>query len=90
MKHTKGAAEVGRIDSDRFARRGLLLEDLHHGLVVGLVDLGQGLLKQWAVLIATGVKHLVEAESGVAQEDLSVLQPLVVVGDGKVKLMRNR
>ena len=46
-------------------------------------------LDQRAVFKAAGVEHLVQAEGGMAQQDLGVLEPLVVVGHGEVDLVRH-
>ena len=59
----------------------LLAEDLHHGLVLSLADLREGLGDEGAIFKAAGVEHFVEAEGGVAEEHFSVLETLVVVGD---------
>ena len=50
----------------RRPRSGSFSEDLHHGILLGLIDLGQGLLHQRAVFIVARVQHLIQAESGVA------------------------
>jgi hypothetical protein len=62
----------------------LFAEDLHHGFVLGLVDLGEGLGDEGAVVEAAVVEHLIEAEGGVAEEDLGVFEALVVVCHGEV------
>jgi len=59
-------------------------EDLHHGFALSLVDLGQGVLHQWAVFKAAVAQHFAEAERAVAEQDLDILEALVVVGDRDV------
>ena len=44
-------------------------------------------LDQRAVFKAAAVQHFVQAEGGVAQQDLGILDALVVVGHGEVNLV---
>jgi hypothetical protein len=66
----------------------LFSEDLHHGFILGLIDLSQGLCHQGTVFKAAVVQHLVEPEGGVAEQDLSVLKAFVVLGHGEMDLVR--
>ena len=68
-------------------RGGLLAEDLQHGFALSLIHLGKGLLNQCGVVKVAGVEHFREAEGRVAQENLGVLEPLIVVGHGQMDFM---
>jgi hypothetical protein len=57
----------------------LFAEDLHHGLILGLVHLGQGLGYQRLVLEAAAVQHFVQPERRVAKQNLRVLEALIVI-----------
>ena len=65
----------------------LFAEDLQHGFILRLIDLGEGLGDEGASFKTAGVEHFVEAESSVAKEHLSILETLVVVGDRYMDFM---
>ena len=54
-----------------------------------LGHLRQGLLHERAIFNVAGLQHLVEAEGGVAEQDLGILEALVVVGEGEMDLLRD-
>ena len=80
------AMAAGKTRHDRVP---LFAEDLHQGRILGVGDLGQGLLHERAIVDAAGLKHFAEAEGGVAEHELGVLEALVVVGDAEVDLFRD-
>ena len=49
---------------------------------------GRASVRRSGVVEAAAVQHSGQPVSGVAEQDLSVLQPLVVVGHGEVNLVR--
>jgi len=69
---------------------GLFVEDLQHGFVLGLIDLGEGFGNQWLIVETAVVEHLGQAEGGVAEQNLGVLEAPVVVGHGQVDFMGQR
>src|ERR1700728_3782426 len=69
------------------ARAKLFVEDFQHGFILGMVHLRQSFLHQRTVLKVGGVEHLVQAEGGVVEENLGVLEALVVVGHGEVNFL---
>jgi hypothetical protein len=63
---------------------GLLLKDLHHGFVFGLIHLGKRLLDKRSIFEAAGMQHFREPESRVAEKNLGIFEPLVVIGHREV------
>ena len=57
----------------------LFAEDLQHGFILRLIDLGEGRSDERLVFKAAVVQHLGEPESGVAEQNLGILVALVVV-----------
>ena len=66
----------------------LFVENLHHGFVLCLRDLCEGLLDQGLIFSAARVEHLCEPEGSVTEQDLGVLEAPVVVAHGEVDLLR--
>src|ERR1039458_2252363 len=62
----------------------LVGEDLGEELVVELVELTEGVLDGGAVVAADQVQELAEAEGGVVQEHLGVLQAIAVASEVEV------
>jgi hypothetical protein len=65
----------------------LFAEDLHHRLGLSLTHLGERFGNEGAILEAAGVEHFSQAEGGMTEEHLGVLEALVVVGDRKMNLL---
>ena len=71
-----------------FLRLGLVGEDLGEELVVELVEQLEGLLDGGMVVAADQVEDLAEAEGGVVQQLLGVLQAIAVVGEAALNEVR--
>jgi hypothetical protein len=63
------------------------LKVLVEGAVLGVVDLGEGLLDDGKILVVGGAEEILEAEGGLAEEDFGVAEVLVVGGEGEIDLL---
>ena len=67
---------------------GLFTKDLHHGLGLELIQIGEGLLYERAVFVRARMEEFVKAEGGVPEENLGVFEPFFVVGHGQMDFSR--
>ena len=81
-----GRCPAGVADFEEIAPCPLLPEDLKHQLRLHLIELLEGGVKSGSVFERGLGEHVMQAEGGVAHQNLGVLEPLAVVGHIHVNL----
>jgi len=87
-KQEEGAHSEGGNSREEEAR--LLAKNFEHRLALGPIDLGQSFLHQRAVVRAAAMQHFIQPEGRVAQQDLGVLEPFVLLANTQVHLVGER